>query len=598
MKAIILTAGFGKRMRPLTGTTHKTLLKIQDRTVIQWIVDALLENGINDIVVITGYQAEELRAHLAEAYPALRITYIHNERYARTNNICSMALALEQVVIDSDVVLIECDLVFHPAVIRRLLASPHPNIALVDRYRSGMDGTVVTVSGSVITEVIPPQRQGAGFLFSDKYKTLNIYRFSREFCAGPFRKLLSYYASVVSDNVYYELVLGIIIYLQHATIHAELLDGEKWAELDDPNDVNLAQFQFDPSIRRSTLAESFGGYWNYDILDFCFIRNMHFPTDSILSELRGNLPALIHNYSSSQAIIDRKMAFYLLCRPEHLITLNGASQAYPWLRSYFAVAKVLIPKPTFGEYSRIFPDAAFYSDDVGLDRDEIAGQTESSEVVVLVNPNNPTGSVLPTAWIHALASAHPDRLFVVDESFIDFSGQPGLLPLLEEQPLPNVILIKSLSKALGIPGLRLGFLYTSNRGFHDHVRSAMPVWNLNSMAENFLEIILKHRPDIETSFARTMEDREKFADALRELPLIKRVHPSGGNFLLVSLHWRRDKSFALTEALLQRHNIHIKDVSQRFGGTDTHLRLAVRKPEENMMLVSCLGRLPVDADGI
>lgn len=598
MKAIILTAGFGKRMRPLTGTTHKTLLKIQDRTVIQWIVDALLENGINDIVVITGYQAEELQAHLADVYPALQITYIHNERYALTNNICSMALALEQVVIDSDVVLIECDLVFDPAVIRRLLASPHPNIAMVDRYRSGMDGTVVTVSGSIITEVIPPQRQGAGFLFSDKYKTLNIYRFSREFCAGPFKKLLSYYASVVSDNVYYELVLGIIIYLQHATIHAELLDGEKWAELDDPNDVHLAQFQFDPSIRLSTLAESFGGYWNYDILDFCFIRNMYFPTDSILSELRGNLPALIHNYSSCQAILDRKMAFYLLCRPEHLITLNGASQAYPWLRSYFAGAKVLIPKPTFGEYSRIFPAAAFYSDDVGLHTDEIARRAESCEVVVLVNPNNPTGSVLPTAWIHSLVAAHPDRMFVVDESFIDFSGQPGLLPLLAEHPLPNVILIKSLSKALGIPGLRLGYLYTSNRGLQDHVRSAMPVWNINSLAENFLEIILKHRPDIEASFAQTVEDREKFTDALRELPLIKRVHPSGGNFLLVSLHWRRDKSFALTEALLQRHNIHVKDVSQRFGGTDTHLRLAVRKPEENMMLVSCLGRLPVDADGI
>jgi choline kinase len=311
MKAIILTAGFGNRMRPLTGTTHKTLLKIQDRTVIQWIVDALLENSVTDIVIVTGYHANALQSHLAQAYPALQITYIHNERYAQTNNIYSMALALEHVAIDSDVVLIECDLIFDPAVIRRLLASPHPNIAMVDRYRSGMDGTVVTVSGGVITEVSPPHRQGSGFVFSDKYKTLNIYRFSKDFCAGPFRKLMTYYASVINDNVFYELVLGIIIYLQHATIHAEVLDGEKWTELDDPNDVSLARFQFDPSIRQSTLAESFGGHWNYDILDFCFIRNMHFPTGSILSELRSNLSALIQNYGSSQAILNQKMAYYL-----------------------------------------------------------------------------------------------------------------------------------------------------------------------------------------------------------------------------------------------------------------------------------------------
>ena len=97
MKAVILTAGSGRRMRPLTDHQHKTLISIQGRSVIQWIVDALLEHGIDQIHVVTGHQAGELKAHLDQVYPSLPIAYIHNKRYAETNNIHSLALALENM---------------------------------------------------------------------------------------------------------------------------------------------------------------------------------------------------------------------------------------------------------------------------------------------------------------------------------------------------------------------------------------------------------------------------------------------------------------------------------------------------------------------
>ncbi len=584
-----MAAGSGKRMRPLSDKIHKTLLQVQGRSIIQWIVDALLENGITDLVIVTGYQAASIRAHLAEVYPSLNITYIHNERYEQTNNIYSMAMALNGITIDGEVVLIECDLIFEPAVIKRLLASPRSNIALVDRYRSGMDGSVVSISEGVITEVITPDRQGPGFVLEDKYKTLNIYRFSKEFCSGPFKKLVTYYASAISDNVYYELVLGIIIYLQHATIHAETLQGERWAELDDPNDVNLARFQFDPSVRKATLARSFGGHWNYDIQDFCFIRNMYFPTWAVLSQLRGNLPALLQNYGSSQEVLDEKMAYFLLCRPEAVHALNGVSQLYPWLQHCFEGCKPLICKPTFGEYSRIFPHAETYSDEVGMAVDEIAARAQGCDLLVLTTPNNPTGSVLPTAWIHEYAAGHPDKTIIVDESFGDFSDEPSLLQMLEAQPLPNVILLKSLSKALGVPGLRLGYVYTTNPRFSDYMRTAVPIWNLNSMAEYFLEIIVKYRPVMQASFARTKADRVAFAAELRELPIVKTVYPSGGNFLLVALCLSREETGSLVEGLMLRQGLYVKDVSSRFQGTEGYLRLAVRLPAENSVLVRCLG---------
>ncbi|MDQ6734014.1 MAG: phosphocholine cytidylyltransferase family protein, partial [Nitrospirota bacterium] len=301
MQAITLAAGYGNRMRPLTLSRHKTMLEIAGRSVIEWIIAALLEHNVTEITVVTGYRAEELQAHLSRVYPNVGVKYVHNDRYAETNNIYSMALALEVVPIHSDVLLIESDLVFDSAVIGRLLASPHPNVALVDRYQTGMDGTVVTIDDqNVITNVIPPHLQGTDFSFTDKYKTLNIYRFSKDFCQSAFNRLLTYYARAIDDNCYYELILGIVIYMQREVVHAAVVRGEEWSEIDDPNDLNMARFMFEKSNRREILDRSFGGYWNYDVLDFCFIRNVYFPSSAVLAELKNNLYKLLQNYGSTQ----------------------------------------------------------------------------------------------------------------------------------------------------------------------------------------------------------------------------------------------------------------------------------------------------------
>jgi len=578
-------------MRPITDSIHKTLVDIGGKTVIQWILDALLANGVTDIAIVTGYMAEELKAFLDAAYPSLDIEYIHNARYDRTNNICSMALALERLAIESDVILIECDLIFEPSLIKRLLESRHRNVALVDRYRCGLDGTVVEIKNYVITDVITPDRQDADFNYSDKFKTLNIYRLSKEFCTGSFKKLVTYYSSVINENAYYELVLGIIVHLQHEAVHAEVVHDEQWAELDDPNDLHIARFLFDKQSRQATLAKSFGGYWNYDILDFSFIRNMRFPTGAVVSKIKNNLQLLLTNYGSCQEILDEKLAYYLLCRPEHLLALNGASQAYPWMRTFFSGKKALVPCPTFGEYARTFRGAATYDDAPGLDMDRLARAAREHDVLVLVNPNNPSGTTLETDAIQAFAAANPAMTVIVDESFLDFSGQPSLLSQLEADPLTNVILLKSLGKCLGVPGLRLGFVYSAHSGFMAFARREAPVWGLNAFAEHFLEIILKYRPEIQASFRQTMQDRDRFAADLEELPLVRRVHPSGGNFLLVSLVCPRAVARPLAEALLLRHAIHVKDVSGRFPRDEAVFRLGVRLPEENARLVDCLGRL-------
>jgi len=446
---------------------------------------------------------------------------------------------------------------------------------------------VSVASNDAITQVFPSYLQDDKFDFSDKYKTLNIYRFDKDFTRSTFRQLLSFYSRSIDASGYYELLLGVLIYMRAATVYAEHVH-HPWAEVDDPNDLMSAEFEFNPSTRRSTLEHAWGGYWNMPHLDFAFIRNTYFPTPAITAELRANLGALLYNYGSSQAILNRKLSYFESCDESNIFLLNGASQAFPILRGVLAGARALIPTPTFGEYPRIFPDAMTYADTGSIDFAALRAATLDAEVIVIVNPNNPTGTVVRSDDVIELAAAHPDRVFIVDESFIDFSDEPTILPEVEKRGMDNVIILKSMSKCLGVPGLRLGYVYTSHPEVQKRLWSETPIWNVNSIAENFLEVILKHRTALEDSFRRIRSDRAAFAARLEEVPVVERVYASGGDFLLVRLRTGPAETERLADRLMEEHFVHVKDASDKFDDGHGYLRLAVRHPEDNNQLCDLL----------
>jgi len=263
MRAVILAAGFCRRMRPLTNATHKTLLKIDEETILERIIKSLLDNGITRITIGTGYKAEDLRNFMDTRFPGLEIQYVYNSKFDSTNNIYSLSLIFDQMgLVDEDIILIESDLIYDPTIIKRLIESPYENVALASKFQNGMDGTVLTVKKNIITRIIPPHLQDENFDFSDKYKSLNIYRFSKDFCNKIFKNFLKYYAQAFDDNCFYELVLGILIYVQQETIYAEIVDSETWAEIDDPNDLSVATFLFDKYHQLENLENNSGGLMN------------------------------------------------------------------------------------------------------------------------------------------------------------------------------------------------------------------------------------------------------------------------------------------------------------------------------------------------
>jgi choline kinase len=486
MRAVILAAGFARRMRPLSDATHKTLLQVAGRTIIGRIMDGLIANGIREAAIVTGYRAEELTGHLQTEYPEYNFRFIHNARYRETNNIHSLALAFEQFPLDEGILLIESDLIFEPSVLTRLLRSPDKDVAPMDHYRTDVDDTVVSLSGGIVSSVIPPHLQQQDFSFAGKYKTLNIYKLSNEPRTGQLHRLLIFYARFINDNCYYALILGMLIYMRQAQIHAEVTEGNSCAEVDDPNDLHAAEFIFDQARRGAILGRTMGGYRAYRMLGRCFA-----------------------DLSVSAAPVPRCAG--------------------------------LDSDPHFGEYKAAFPQHDSCCDDGHFDIAVIAGRAQSAAVVVFVTPNNPIGTMCQPSEITAFARAHPGKTIIVDESFLAFHtaelcGSGSVIRLPEREPIENIHIICSLSKTLGIPGVWLGYTYSRNAAFLREPGADLPVWNLNSLAEYVMEISLKHRAAIEDSLRATAADRDVFRALLLALDSVKSVWQSGGNFLLVRLH--------------------------------------------------------------
>jgi histidinol-phosphate/aromatic aminotransferase/cobyric acid decarboxylase-like protein/choline kinase len=535
------------------------------------------------------YRADDIVNFIAAEHPDADVRYIANESYATTNNIVSLALALDNIDYDEDVILVECDLIFEPRLIKELVDFPAGNVALVDRYRTGMDGTVVAIENGYVSQVFPTASQGADFRYHDKYKTLNIYRFDRGFCQRTLRPMVSAYAHHVDANSYYELVLGMLANIPQHRIAAQVVAESDWVEVDDPNDLGVAKFAFEPMARPALLDRYFGGHWAFDILDFSLPRNAYFPTPSMHAAMRHSLPDVITGYGSAQEVLDEKLRLYLGCEPGRATLLAGASQAYPILGQLYSGARVACPTPTFGEYSRAFPHSLRYADGPGIDVDDLARIAQDVDLLVVVNPNNPTGSIVPSQTIYEIAARTPSAHLVVDESFIAFSGQPSLVSLLELEPLRNVTVLTSLGKVFGVPGLRLGYMYSCGAAIRDALTELMPIWGVNALAEFFLELVLKFKPDLDASIAATVAERSRLREELASIPYIDRVYPSGANFLLAKLRGTGAQSAAAVRAeLLETWKIEVKDVSAKFNGLEPRLRIAVRTEDDNNRLLAAL----------
>jgi histidinol-phosphate/aromatic aminotransferase/cobyric acid decarboxylase-like protein/GTP:adenosylcobinamide-phosphate guanylyltransferase len=603
MQAIILAAGMGRRLGTLTNNNTKCMVEVNGIKLIDRTLDTLAEVGIKRVVLVVGYNAQNVVDHVGEEYRGMSITYVENKVYDKTNNIYSLFLAREYLLAD-DTLLLESDLIFETDVVRKIVDDNYPNLALVDKYESWMDGTVVTLDeDNKIREFLGKDR----FRYSDidrYYKTVNIYKFSKEFSATHYVPFLEAYCHALGNNEYYEQVLKVITLLDDSPLKALPLNGEKWYEIDDIQDLDIASsiFATSPEERFRAISSRFGGYWRYpNLLDFCYLVNPYFPPQQMIDEIKASFETLMREYPSGMRVNSLLAGKYFGVAQEHVVVGNGAAELIKILVEQYSGDMGVI-FPTFEEYpNRSTKERvkAFIPEnhDLRYNAEDIMTFFADSNIdtLLLINPDNPSGNYIPYDELMRLIEWTKQRgvRFVVDESFVDFVDVEGEFSLLHDNILadnPHLCVVKSISKSYGVPGFRLGVLASGDKELIASLKRGVAIWNINSFGEFYMQIYEKYHKEYLKACEAFREERKLFYDELQEVPYLH-VIPSQANYFLCEVIGGNLSARELAVQLLSDYDILIKDCSSKAAFNNrNYIRLAIRDRKDNHTLVEALKR--------
>lgn len=608
MQAIILAAGMGRRLAELTRENTKCMVPVNGVRLIDRLLGQLSRLSLSRVVIVVGYQAENLKNYIGTRYAdSLDIEYVYNPIYDKTNNIYSLSLAKEQLQED-DTLLIESDLIFSDRLFPMILENPYPNLALVAKYESWMDGTMVRIDAdNNIVNFVPKQ----AFDYNDVdayYKTVNIYKLSREFLRNSYVPFLDAYTKAVGNNEYYENVLRIISLLDTHSMKAQSIGSERWYEIDDKQDLDIAEALFadDQDVLRKYYGR-FGGFWRFpQMLDYCYLVNPYFPSKRLKDELRNNFDTLLTEYPSGMKVNTLIASKCFGVSEPYIVPGNGAAELIKVLMSLTPTlsqgegAKTGFIRPTFEEYPNRYDkdsQVTFVPDneDYRYTADDLMTFFADKDVqtLMLINPDNPSGNYIPKDDVLRLATWCEERdiRLVVDESFVDFSESYKTSSLLSDAILeayPHMAVMKSISKSFGVPGLRLGILASADKELIAHIKKEVSIWNLNSFAEFFMQIYNKHEKDYLKACEKFVRERADFEKQLRTIPYL-RVMPSQANYFLCEvLPPYTAKEIVIY--MLRQHNILTRDCSLKPGldPNKQYMRIAVRNHEDNTRLVEAL----------
>lgn len=590
----------GRRLGDLTKDNTKCMVKVNGVALIDRLLGQLSALELNRVVIVVGYEGDKLIAHIGDRYAGrLNIEYIVNPIYDRTNNIYSLALTKDKLQED-DTLLIESDLIFDDKMFSLILGNPYPNLALVAKYQTWMDGTMVRIDedNNVVNFITK-----SAFKYSDVdyyYKTVNIYKFSREFLVQKYIPFLDAYCAALGNNEYYEQVLRVICMLDNSELKALPISGEKWYEIDDVQDLDIAEALFASDEEHQKLyMKRFGGYWRFPgMLDYCYLVNPYFPSPRLKDELRANFDTLLTEYPSGMYVNSLLAGKCFGVRQDYVVPGNGAAELIKSLMGRLE-GKLGVIYPTFEEYPnrRVKDTLEIFvpqTEDFHYTADDVIGyfSEHRPDSLLLINPDNPSGNYIPYKDVLRLAlwCKNEGIRLVVDESFVDFSSEFPHNTLLSNDLLerfPDMIVVKSISKSFGVPGLRLGIMASADTELIAFVKKDVSIWNLNSFAEFFMQIYTKHEGDYRKAAEKFGNERGRFYEDLRSIPYLK-VYPSEANYFLCEV-MPPYNSHNLAVTLLKNHNILIKDCSGKkaFAGRNC-IRLAVRNRQDNERLVSAL----------
>ena len=593
----------GRRLGKYTRDNTKCMLPVNGVRLIDRMLEQLCQLNLSRLVMVVGYKGKELMDYIGDRYEdRLHIEYAENPVYDKTNNIYSLALVKDKMVED-DTLLIESDLILDDSLFQMILDDPYPNWALVAKYESWMDGTMVRINKeNSIVNFVP--KKAFNYAEADfYYKTVNVYKFSKDFSTKVYVPFLDAYCKVMGNNEYYEQVLRVITLLDQANLKALPIGDKPWYEIDDVQDKDIAEAIFSPEQDKLHKYHiRYGGYWRFpQMLDFCYLVNPFFPPKRMREEIKANFTELLTQYPSGMAVNSLLAGKYFGISSQYVVVGNGASELIKALMEGMAPSnqRIGVIYPTFEEYPhRLAKDAIvpFFpnNEDLRYTVDDLKAFYETSGInaLLLINPDNPSGNFIGRDDVLSLADWCAQRgiRLLVDESFVDFADNGLNNSLLNDEILeshPELLVMKSISKSYGVPGLRLGVLAGADTALLDKMKKDVAIWNINSFAEFYMQIFNKYESFYKSACEKFIAERNRFAERLSSIPYL-RVIPSQANYFLCQVT-DRYTSRQLTEKLLNEHNILIKDCDTKTGLEGKNfVRIAIRDEKDNNRLVDAL----------
>ena len=598
MQALMLAAGMGKRLAKYTKNNTKCMVEVAGEKLIGHAIKAIKKAGIKRFVIVIGYQGENLKKYILDKHKGeLDFVFINNDVYDTTNNIYSFYLAKDELAKD-DTILLESDIIFDENLIKELCEQKEKNVVAVAKHESWMDGTCVTLNDDLtIKKFVEKQHMKIDQL--DKYyKTVNVYKFDKDFAMNTYIPFLEAYMKIQGLNSYYETSLKYICQLPGMEFKAFLMGDRPWYEIDDAQDLDIANVLFSHGAEKLKLIEKkYGGYWRFPrYIDFCYLVNPYFPPKEMVEKMKNEFPILLTQYPSGLRTQNMNAERLFGVDENHILVGNGAAELINALGHVLSGKKVAVNLPAFNEYVRCFKDCELLeidnsAIDYQMDCNVIKEYILKADYTVIINPDNPSGYMIDKDDILDLISFAKEngKGLIVDESFADFAVSERRYTLFDDELIknnPQLVVIKSISKSFGVPGLRLGLLASSNTELLVDLKQEMQVWNINSFGEYYLQIYQLYAKDYKKACDQIAIERAHLIEELKKLN-VKKVYDSEANYVMVDLG--AQSSLELTIRLLDKYNLIIKDLSakNKFEGRN-FIRLAVRDRKDNDFLLEVL----------
>lgn len=345
------------------------------------------------------------------------------------------------------------------------------------------------------------------------------------------------------------------------------------------------------------VSKQHGGYYRHDFTDHAYLYNLYFPPTEVFNHLKDNIHNLVLNYPMAQDALAELIGEIIKQPTERIVVGNGAAEIIKILSGTLA-KKIIVPVPSFNEYANAAPEGCavefpleFPSFQLDVDKFAAEAIKVGADMAVVVTPNNPTSMLVPKADLIRLAKKlEPSNcMLIIDESFLDFADNKEQISLEKDiAKYPNMAILKSMSKAYGICGLRIGYMLTANEVFAGAVRDGIHIWNINGFAEEFLRILPKYQKEFEASCEIVKADRDVFYDKLCAIDGMTVLKPDA-NYIFCRLPEGALSGPEVTKLLFVKYNIYIKDsVGKTQPDADRYIRVASRTQGENDILIDAL----------